>query len=72
MTDDNVITACGISDNANLEYSMAADGLLKINSNHMGFYRVNHDNSMWDAISNELQKNHLVKPRHCTFTHKYP
>ncbi|KAM9341247.1 glutamyl aminopeptidase [Symphorus nematophorus] len=39
-------------------YAPSVDGLLKINNDHIGFYRVNHDNSMWDTISEQLQTNH--------------
>lgn len=39
-------------------YSSAEDGLLKINKDHIGFYRVNHEDSMWSAISQQLQDNH--------------
>uniref|UniRef100_A0A8C4H6J1 Aminopeptidase n=1 Tax=Dicentrarchus labrax TaxID=13489 RepID=A0A8C4H6J1_DICLA len=42
-------------------YSSSADGLLKVNNDHIGFYRVNHDNHMWNAISQQLRTNHLVK-----------
>ncbi|KAM9777325.1 glutamyl aminopeptidase [Neosynchiropus ocellatus] len=38
-------------------YSPSADGLLKVNDDHIGFYRVNHDDSMWEAISEQLQSN---------------
>ncbi|XP_053702029.1 glutamyl aminopeptidase [Synchiropus splendidus] len=38
-------------------YSPSVDGLLKVNKDHMGFYRVNHDDSMWEAISEQLQSN---------------
>ncbi|XP_056914998.1 glutamyl aminopeptidase [Takifugu flavidus] len=47
------------NDSAILNYSMEADGLLKINNDHMGFYRVNHENSMWDAIGSQLQRNRM-------------
>lgn len=40
-------------------YTPSVDGLLKVNSDHTGFYRVNHDDHMWNAISEQLQKNHL-------------
>ncbi|XP_062295979.1 glutamyl aminopeptidase isoform X1 [Scomber scombrus] len=39
-------------------YSPAVDGLLKVNNDHVGFYRVNHDDSMWNIISQQLQSNH--------------
>ncbi|XP_037550467.1 glutamyl aminopeptidase [Nematolebias whitei] len=39
-------------------YSSAEDGLLKINNDHIGFYRVNHEDHMWTDISQQLQTNH--------------
>ncbi|XP_053191825.1 glutamyl aminopeptidase [Scomber japonicus] len=56
---DNVI----MFDKSNTElvisgYSPAVDGLLKVNNDHIGFYRVNHDDSMWNTISQQLQSNH--------------
>ncbi|XP_051946265.1 LOW QUALITY PROTEIN: aminopeptidase A-like [Xyrauchen texanus] len=41
-------------------YSPATDGLIKINKDHMGFYRVNHHESMWNAISEQLLTDYLV------------
>ncbi|KAM6912940.1 glutamyl aminopeptidase [Xenentodon cancila] len=41
------------------EYSPLEDGLLKINNDHLGFYRVNHDDHIWTSISQQLQTNHL-------------
>ncbi|XP_068451586.1 glutamyl aminopeptidase [Clinocottus analis] len=41
-------------------YSASEDGLLKVNNDHMGFYRVNHDGLMWSAISRQLQDQHTV------------
>ncbi|KAM4625669.1 glutamyl aminopeptidase [Polymixia lowei] len=40
-------------------YSPTTDGLLKVNNDHIGFYRVNHDGNMWSAISEQLQSNHM-------------
>ncbi|XP_057714581.1 glutamyl aminopeptidase [Corythoichthys intestinalis] len=40
-------------------YSPSEDGLLKINNDHIGFYRVNHDDQMWNTISEQLQDTHL-------------
>ncbi|XP_047467541.1 glutamyl aminopeptidase [Mugil cephalus] len=40
------------------EYSPSVDGLLKVNNDHIGFYRVNHDEHMWNVISQQLQTNH--------------
>ncbi|TNN62000.1 Glutamyl aminopeptidase [Liparis tanakae] len=42
------------------DYSAAADGLLKVNNDHIGFYRVNHDGLMWNSISQQLQDQHLA------------
>ncbi|KAJ7991052.1 hypothetical protein DPEC_G00293240 [Dallia pectoralis] len=41
-------------------YSPAMDGLLKVNKDHNGFFRVNHHESMWSTISQQLQTNHQV------------
>ncbi|XP_070403230.1 glutamyl aminopeptidase [Nothobranchius furzeri] len=41
-------------------YSLAADGLLKVNKDHIGFYRVNHEDHMWTFISDQLLTNHSV------------
>ncbi|XP_034715058.1 glutamyl aminopeptidase [Etheostoma cragini] len=40
-------------------YSAPVDGLLKVNNDHIGFYRVNHDERMWNDISQQLQNNHM-------------
>ncbi|XP_019744369.1 glutamyl aminopeptidase [Hippocampus comes] len=40
-------------------YLPSVDGLLKINNDHIGFYRVNHHAQMWNMISQQLQNNHL-------------
>lgn len=40
-------------------YTQSTDGLLKVNNDHIGFYRVNYDNIMWATISEQLQSNHL-------------
>lgn len=42
------------------KYSPAADGLIKVNNDHMGFYRVNHPEDIWAAISQQLLTDHLV------------
>ncbi|KAK2825817.1 hypothetical protein Q5P01_020031 [Channa striata] len=39
-------------------YTPSEDGLLKLNKDHIGFYRVNYDDNMWNAISQQLQNNH--------------
>uniref|UniRef100_A0AAQ5XWL0 Aminopeptidase n=1 Tax=Amphiprion ocellaris TaxID=80972 RepID=A0AAQ5XWL0_AMPOC len=39
-------------------YSFSTDGLLKVNNDHVGFYRVNHADNMWNIISQQLQTNH--------------
>ncbi|XP_007238065.3 glutamyl aminopeptidase [Astyanax mexicanus] len=41
-------------------YSPSTDGLIKVNKDHMGFYRVNHNDDMWSSISQQLLENHLV------------
>uniref|UniRef100_UPI0037E760AF glutamyl aminopeptidase n=1 Tax=Semicossyphus pulcher TaxID=241346 RepID=UPI0037E760AF len=39
-------------------YLASVDGLLKVNNDHIGFYRVNHDSVTWSAISQQLENNH--------------
>ncbi|XP_051504053.1 glutamyl aminopeptidase isoform X1 [Myxocyprinus asiaticus] len=41
-------------------YSPTNDGLIKVNKDHMGFYRVNHHDSVWSAIGEQLLTDHLV------------
>uniref|UniRef100_A0AAR2IPR3 Aminopeptidase n=1 Tax=Pygocentrus nattereri TaxID=42514 RepID=A0AAR2IPR3_PYGNA len=41
-------------------YSPSTDGLIKVNKDHMGFYRVNHDNNMWNVISQQLLMDYRV------------
>ncbi|XP_036429797.1 glutamyl aminopeptidase [Colossoma macropomum] len=41
-------------------YSPSTDGLIKVNKEHMGFYRVNHDDNMWNAISQQLLTDYRV------------
>ncbi|XP_058472021.1 glutamyl aminopeptidase [Solea solea] len=41
-------------------YTPTVDGLLKVNNDHIGFYRVNHDVHMWNTISEQLKRNHKV------------
>ncbi|KAF4105637.1 glutamyl aminopeptidase [Onychostoma macrolepis] len=41
-------------------YSPATDGLIKVNKDHMGFYRVNHHDHVWSAIAEQLSVNHQV------------
>uniref|UniRef100_A0A3Q3MWI2 Aminopeptidase n=1 Tax=Mastacembelus armatus TaxID=205130 RepID=A0A3Q3MWI2_9TELE len=40
-------------------YLPSVDGLLKINHDQTGFYRVNHNDHMWNTISQQLQNNHV-------------
>lgn len=42
------------------DYSPSVDGLLKVNNDHIGFYRVNHDDLRWTSISNQLMTDHEV------------
>ncbi|XP_062379310.1 glutamyl aminopeptidase [Sardina pilchardus] len=39
-------------------YNPVTDGLIKVNNDHLGFYRVNHQDSMWSAISDQLVNDH--------------
>ncbi|XP_059422397.1 glutamyl aminopeptidase [Carassius carassius] len=41
-------------------YSPVSDGLIKVNKDHMGFYRVNHHDYVWSAIAEQLSVNHQV------------
>ncbi|XP_067278034.1 glutamyl aminopeptidase [Pseudorasbora parva] len=41
-------------------YSPATDGLIKVNKDHMGFYRVNHHDSVWSTIAEQLFTDHKV------------
>ncbi|KAM3595343.1 uncharacterized protein V6R79_022003 [Siganus canaliculatus] len=41
------------------DYDSTTDGLLKVNNDHIGFYRVNHEDSIWEDISQLLQSNYL-------------
>lgn len=41
-------------------YSPSTDGLIKVNNDHMGFYRVNHADAMWNATSQQLLTDPLV------------
>ncbi|XP_048453600.1 glutamyl aminopeptidase [Rhincodon typus] len=45
------------SNSINLKYD-PADGLLKINTDHVGFYRVQYEASTWDEIINQLIREH--------------
>ncbi|XP_066576726.1 glutamyl aminopeptidase [Amia ocellicauda] len=40
------------------EYSPDVDGLLKVNREHLGFYRVNYHTADWDRISEKLSTSH--------------
>lgn len=39
-------------------YNPTTDGLIKINNDHLGFYRVNHEASTWSQINNLLMSSH--------------
>lgn len=41
-------------------YSPTSDGLIKVNKDHMGFFRVHHNDIMWTTISEQLLADHLV------------
>ncbi|XP_023649534.2 glutamyl aminopeptidase-like isoform X1 [Paramormyrops kingsleyae] len=37
-----------------------ADGLIKLNKGHMGFYRTNYNSNIWDSVNQYLTTNHSV------------
>ncbi|KAI1887340.1 hypothetical protein AGOR_G00189300 [Albula goreensis] len=39
-------------------YAENTDGLLRVNRDNMGFYRVNHEDAMWSRISQQLLTGH--------------
>ncbi|XP_066535970.1 glutamyl aminopeptidase [Hoplias malabaricus] len=41
-------------------YSPSTDGFIKVNKEHMGYFRVNYDDRMWNTISEQLLTNHQV------------
>ncbi|RXN15523.1 glutamyl aminopeptidase [Labeo rohita] len=41
-------------------YSPADDGLIKVNKDHISFYRVNHHDHVWSAIAEQLSVDHQV------------
>ncbi|XP_046691804.1 LOW QUALITY PROTEIN: glutamyl aminopeptidase [Silurus meridionalis] len=41
-------------------FSPATDGPIKVNNDHMGFYRVNHPDDIWAIINQQLLTDHLV------------
>ncbi|XP_077093480.1 glutamyl aminopeptidase [Siphateles boraxobius] len=41
-------------------YSPATDGLIKVNKDHMGYYRVNHHDSVWSTIAEQLFTDYKV------------
>uniref|UniRef100_A0A4W3HEC8 Aminopeptidase n=1 Tax=Callorhinchus milii TaxID=7868 RepID=A0A4W3HEC8_CALMI len=43
-----------------LPYNSTTDGLLKINTNHVGFYRANYEEPTWDKIIEQIIKKHEV------------
>ncbi|XP_070776751.1 glutamyl aminopeptidase isoform X2 [Enoplosus armatus] len=59
-SDKNMLTMFDKSSTEHVisDYSPSVDGLLKVNNDHIGFYRVNHDEHMWNTISQQLQNNH--------------
>uniref|UniRef100_A0A4W3HH61 Aminopeptidase n=1 Tax=Callorhinchus milii TaxID=7868 RepID=A0A4W3HH61_CALMI len=44
-----------------LPYNSTTDGLLKINTNHVGFYRANYEEPTWDKIIEQIIKKHEVR-----------
>uniref|UniRef100_A0A4W6BKL2 Aminopeptidase n=1 Tax=Lates calcarifer TaxID=8187 RepID=A0A4W6BKL2_LATCA len=57
-SDKNMLAMFNKSSTGIINYSLSEDGLLKVNNDHIGFYRVNHDDHMWNTISQQLQNNH--------------
>merc|ERR1712002_331120 len=59
-SDKNMLTMFDKSSTEHVinNYTFSLDGLLKVNNDHIGFYRVNHDDHMWNVISQQLQNNH--------------
>ncbi|XP_035024111.2 glutamyl aminopeptidase [Hippoglossus stenolepis] len=59
-SDKNMLTMFDKSSNEHVitNYTPSVDGLLKVNNDHIGFYRVNHDLHMWNTINKQLQDNH--------------
>uniref|UniRef100_A0A8C2Z766 Aminopeptidase n=1 Tax=Cyclopterus lumpus TaxID=8103 RepID=A0A8C2Z766_CYCLU len=57
---NNMLVMFDKSSTGIINYSPSVDGLLKVNNDHIGFYRVNHDGLMWNAISQQLQDQHLA------------
>lgn len=43
-----------------LNASPGAEDFLKINPDHIGFYRVNYEEATWDEIARTLSSNHLI------------
>ncbi|XP_063040617.1 glutamyl aminopeptidase [Engraulis encrasicolus] len=41
-----------------VDYNPTNDGLIKVNNDHLGFYRVNHNTGMWTQISQQLVTNY--------------
>ncbi|XP_062253264.1 glutamyl aminopeptidase [Platichthys flesus] len=59
-SDKNMLTMFDKSSNEHVisNYMPSVDGLLKVNNDHIGFYRVNHDVHLWSMISEQLKNNH--------------
>ncbi|XP_053291413.1 glutamyl aminopeptidase [Pleuronectes platessa] len=59
-SDKNMLTMFDKNSNEHVisDYTPSVDGLLKVNNDHIGFYRVNHDVQMWSTISEQLKNNH--------------
>lgn len=62
ITNNSTLTDMFDKDSTELvisNYSSTTDGLLKVNNDHIGFYRVNHEDRIWEDISQQLQSNYL-------------
>lgn len=45
-----------------LDYATDVDGLLKVNRDSIGFYRVNYNDLLWSSVSQQLLQDHKVFP----------
>lgn len=54
------MTLCTSKELIITNYNPSTDGLIKVNDDHMGFCRVDHPEIMWDDISQQLLKDHMV------------
>ncbi|XP_064416907.1 glutamyl aminopeptidase isoform X1 [Latimeria chalumnae] len=41
-------------------YNATTDGFLKVNKDHLGFYRVQYENQTWENLAEQLMQNHTT------------